>query len=100
MYVMTPDGKIEYVAARPQVVAEEMDRLFADVTRLLDAELSFAESFFFAALLHLVFVNIHPCEDGNGRTGWLLEKWFLSRKLGPKAWLVPAERHYYCCQSR
>ena len=46
MFVLTPDGKIEYVAASPQAVAEEMERLFADVGRLLETDLSFAESFF------------------------------------------------------
>jgi len=37
---------------------------------LTDSEL------FFAALIHLVFVKIHPFDDGNGRAARLLEKWF------------------------
>jgi Fic family protein len=40
-------------------------------------------------------VKIHPFDDGNGRCARLLEKWFLARKLGEKAWLIPSERHYY-----
>ena len=51
--------------------------------------------FFYAALLHLVFVKIHPFEDGNGRTARLIEKWFLAEKLGDKAWLIQSEKNYY-----
>ncbi len=95
MYVTTPDGKIEYVAAAPHVVEAELDKLFVDLARLVKMELTLAEVFFFAALLHLVFVKIHPFDDGNGRCARLLEKWFLAQKLGEKAWLIQSEKHYY-----
>ena len=95
MFVVTKDGKIEYVAATPDKVKPEMAKLYADIKILLAADLSFAEVFFYASLLHLVFVKIHPFEDGNGRTARLLEKWFLAEKLGSKAWFIESERHYY-----
>lgn len=95
MYVTTPDGRIEYVAAAPHRVEAELDKLFADLAQLLRMELTLAEVFFFAALLHLVFVKIHPFDDGNGRCARLLEKWFLAQKLGEKAWLVQSEKNYY-----
>jgi Fic family protein len=95
MYVTTPDGRIEYVAAAPHTVEAELDKFFVDLDQLQAMELSLAEVFHFAALLHLVFVKIHPFDDGNGRCARLLEKWFLARKLGEKAWLIPSERHYY-----
>ncbi|WP_316785320.1 Fic family protein [Pedobacter frigiditerrae] len=95
MFVVTKDGKIEYVAVSPEKVEEELVKFFEDIEKLIQIELTFNETIFFASLIHLVFVKIHPFEDGNGRTGRLLEKWFLSEKLGEKAWLIPSERNYY-----
>ena len=95
MFVVTKDGRIEYVAAAPEKLKTEMKKLYADMETLLATDLSFEEVFFFAAMLHLVFVKIHPFEDGNGRASRLLEKWFLAQKLGDNAWFIQSERNYY-----
>lgn len=95
MFVVSDDGKIEYVAVTPDRLKTEMKKLYADIEILLAMDLSFDEVFFFASMLHLVFVKIHPFEDGNGRTSRLLEKWFLAQKLGDNAWFVQSERNYY-----
>ncbi len=95
MYVSTPDGRIEYVAATPDVVEKEMQKFYDDIDVLISAKLNIQEVFFFASLIHLVFVKIHPFNDGNGRTGRLLEKWFLAQKLGSKSWFVQSEKNYY-----
>ena len=95
MYVSTPDGRIEYVAASHYEVESEMNKFYKDIQQLLNQELSIGEVFFYAAMIHLVFVKIHPWNDGNGRSARLLEKWFLAQKLGFKAWFVDSERFYY-----
>ena len=72
-----------------------MQKLYSDIDHLLKADLSIQEVFYYAAFIHLVFVKIHPWNDGNGRTARLLEKWFLSQKLGEKAWFLQSEKMYY-----
>ncbi len=95
MYVSTPDGKIEYVAATPFEVEGEMEKFYSDIEVLLQQKLTINEVFFFASMIHLVFVKIHPWNDGNGRSARLLEKWFLAQKLGDQAWFVQSEKNYY-----
>lgn len=95
MYVMTEDGKIEYVATSPYEVASEMEKLYHDIKILLDTPLTIEEVFYFASFIHLIFVKIHPWSDGNGRTARLLEKWFTAQKLGHKAWFLQSEKQYY-----
>ena len=95
MFVSTADGKIEYVAVSPYKLAEEMEKFYTDLEVLLKQKMSVNEVFFFASMIHLIFVKIHPWNDGNGRSARLLEKWFLSQKLGAKAWFADSERYYY-----
>lgn len=95
MYVSTPDGKIEYVAATPFEVQKELEKFYSDIEILLHQKLKVNEVFFFASMIHLVFVKIHPWNDGNGRSARLIEKWFLAQKLGDKAWFVQSEKNYY-----
>lgn len=95
MFVINSDDKIEYVAASPDIVKSELDRLFHDIDLLLHTELNPFEIFYYASLSHLVFVKIHPFQDGNGRTARLIEKWFLIEKMGKKATSVQLEKNYY-----
>ncbi len=95
MFVITPDGKIEYIACPPGLVEQKLKLLFNDINLLLKAKLTIAEVFFCASMIHLVFVKIHPFEDGNGRAARLIEKWFIAEKLGPKSWFLQSEKYYY-----
>lgn len=95
MFVINSDDKIEYVAASPEIVKLELDKLFHDINLLRQIDLNPFEIFYYASLLHLIFVKIHPFQDGNGRTARLIEKWFLIEMIGQKATSVQLEKNYY-----
>ena len=95
MFVINNDDLIEYVVAPPDIVNSELAKLMNDVDILLKTELKPCEIFYFAAYIHLVFVKIHPFQDGNGRTARLLEKWFLLEKIGQEAISIQLEKNYY-----
>jgi len=88
-------GRIQYEAAPLKSIAKLYEILWQDIEKLLIQELSIHETFYCASFIHLVFVNIHPFSDGNGRSARLLEKWFLAEKLGESAWYIQSEKYYY-----
>lgn len=93
--VIYSNDKIVYTAALKQTVEVEFNKLIADLNTLLKAKLTTKEVFYYAFYISLVFVKIHPFEDGNGRTARLLEKWFIAEKLNKKAWFIKLELNYY-----
>lgn len=95
MFVINNNDQIEYVATSPDQVNRELEKLFDDIKTLQNKELNSYEIFYYASLIHLVFVKIHPFQDGNGRTARLLEKWFLLENLGEKANSVQLEKNYF-----
>ena len=95
MFVINSEDRIEFVAANPEIVKSEIDKLFHDIDLLHHTDLNSFEIFYYASLLHLVFVKIHPFQDGNGRTARLIEKWFLIENIGQKATSVQLEKNYY-----
>ena len=87
--------RIQYEAAPAEKVKELFDTLWRDIESLKSQSLSIEEVFYFASFIHIVFVNIHPFEDGNGRAARLLEKWFIAQMLLEKVWFMQSELYYY-----
>lgn len=88
-------GRIQYEACPLAILNEQYKLLWNEIETLLEQEMTKEEIFYYAAYIHLAFVNIHPFADGNGRISRLLEKWFLSEKLGERAWYIQSEKYYY-----
>ena len=95
MFVLDENDRIEYIACEPFQVKDDLKKLFSDLKKLLKADLKPLEVFYYASFIHLIFLKIHPLQDGNGRTARLLEKWFLKEKLGNKAMMIELEKNYY-----
>ena len=88
------DRGLVYLAVEPNFVHQHMTDLFTEIEDLLKSNLVLEEVFYFASLVHLRFVHIHPFSDGNGRAARILEKWFIVQKLGERFWGLLSEKNY------
>jgi len=91
---------LAYMAIEPEFVEQEMKIYFSDIEELISSNLNEKEVFYFASLIHLIFAHIHPFRDGNGRAARLIEKWFISEKLGRDYWKISSEEYYKVNQAR
>lgn len=95
VYVMQ-GSKIIYTGAEYSIVKAEMNKFFKDIIALKKRKkITYNQGFYYASLIHLVFVKIHPFGDGNGRTARLLEKWFLAHFFGNICFSIPSEAYYW-----
>lgn len=85
-----------YRGARVEILSETVKQFFSELQILVKRKnFTYDEAFYYASLVHLVFVKIHPFADGNGRVARLLEKWVLALLLDKEVWKIPSEAHYY-----
>lgn len=84
-----------YQAVEYDLVPGLMKDLFRDISYLLTLDLGEEEIFYYASMIHLWFVKIHPMAEGNGRSARLLQKWFLASMLGKRAWAINSEKYYW-----
>jgi Fic family protein len=91
---------LAYMAIEPEFVEQEMKTYFEDIEELISSNLSEKEVFYFASMIHLRFAHIHPFRDGNGRAARLIEKWFITEKLGRDFWKISSEEYYKVNQAR
>jgi len=83
-----------YLAVEDQYVEGYMNDLFTQISSITMTNATVEEILYYASLIHLRFVHIHPFVDGNGRAARLLEKWFLATMLGNNYWNLLSEKYY------
>ncbi|MEK6951213.1 MAG: Fic family protein [Nanoarchaeota archaeon] len=82
----------EHVPPEP----EEVRSLLKKMIKLYDDNKKKIHPFVLACLIHAQFVEIHPFEDGNGRTGRALMNWILMQAGYPKVFVpVKLRQKYY-----
>lgn len=79
------------------VPPEEKDvpQLLKELIRFYHGKRKKLHPFVMACLLHAKFVEIHPFEDGNGRTGRAIMNWALIRAGYPKLFIPVIYREKY-----
>jgi len=96
VYIKTWYGKTVYEGCPADQIENELEKLFEEIEVLRSKKISINKTFYYASYVHLLFVNIHPFADGNGRLSRLLEKWMLASLLkNNDCWKIPSEISYW-----
>ena len=73
----------------------EVPKLLKDMIKFYYENKNKFHPFVIACLIHAKFVEIHPFEDGNGRTGRALMNWVLMGADYPKLYIPVTKRQKY-----
>jgi len=74
---------------------KDVPRLLREMIRFYYSNKNRFHPFVMACLIHAKFVEIHPFEDGNGRTGRALMNWVLMKVGYPKLYISVSKRQKY-----
>lgn len=74
---------------------KDVPKRLKDMIRFYYSNKSKYHPFVTACLIHAKFVEIHPFEDGNGRTGRALMNWVLMKAGYPKLYIPVNKRQKY-----
>lgn len=74
---------------------KEVPKLMKDMIKFYYSKKNKLHPFVMACLIHAKFVEIHPFEDGNGRTGRALMNWVLMKADYPKLYVPVKKRDGY-----
>ncbi len=74
---------------------KEVPKLLRDMIKFYYSNKNKFHPFVMACLIHAKFVEIHPFEDGNGRTGRALMNWVLMKAGYPKLYIPVSKRQEY-----
>ena len=74
---------------------QDVPKLLKDMIKFYYENKNKFHPFVMACLIHAKFVEIHPFEDGNGRTGRALMNWVLMKADYPKLYIPVTKRQKY-----
>lgn len=88
-------GITVFKGADASIAKKRHQDLMSDIKLLLNRKMRFNLCFYYASYIHLSVLQLLPYYEANGILARLMEKWFLSKKLDSRIWLMPSELHYF-----